>query len=67
MIQPYAAPPKEVEGIPTYTINPSNSYIIKDKNEIYSLYIDGQFINIVTFEDIQKEPFVSLKIIETEE
>ncbi|MBQ3514997.1 MAG: M56 family metallopeptidase [Lachnospiraceae bacterium] len=67
VIQPYAAPPKEVEGIPTYTINPSNSYIIKDKNEIYSLYIDGQFINIVTFEDIQKEPFVSLKIIETEE
>ena len=67
VIQPYAAPPTEVDGIPSYTINPSNSYITKDKNGIYSLYIDGQFVNNLTPDYIVVEPFASLKIIETEE
>ena len=67
MIQPYAAPPTEVDGISSYTINPSNSYITKDKNGIYSLYIDGQFVNNLTPDYIVVEPFASLKIIETEE
>lgn len=67
VIQPYAAPPTEVDGIPSYTINPSNSYIMKDKNGVYSLYIDGQFVNNLTPDYIVVEPFASLKIIETEE
>ena len=67
VIQPYAAPPTEVDGISSYTINPSNSYITKDKNGIYSLYIDGQFVNNLTPDYIVVEPFASLKIIETEE
>ena len=67
VIQPYAAPPTEIDGISSYTINPSNSYITKDKNGIYSLYIDGQFVNNLTPDYIVVEPFASLKIIETEE
>ena len=40
---------------------------MKDKNGVYSLYIDGQFVNNLTPDYIVVEPFASLKIIETEE
>lgn len=65
VIQPYGEPPKEDENGIIYDINSTNSFITKNKNGTYSLYINNDYICDVI--DITVEPFSSLEIIETEE
>lgn len=64
VIQPYAEPDEFKSGI-IFEITPDNSFIIKNKDDVYSLYVNNEYI--CNIDDVTIEPYLSLEIILTEE
>ena len=63
VIQPYTEPDEFKSGV-IFEITSDNSFIIKNKDDIYCLYVDNEYICYI--DDITIEPYVSLEIIEME-
>lgn len=60
VLQPATLAPTEEDGIPIFSVFPSDTYLVENKDGTYSIYIAGEFSGIV--HDIAVEPLVSLPI-----
>jgi len=62
VIQPsFDPPPEDLEG--TWDVNPDTSFILHVDGE-YKLYIEGQYYDTFTVEDLDQDPFCDLPIYE---
>lgn len=64
VIQPYSSP-QECEAGTIFDISPDNSFLVKNKNGIYNLYVNNVYM--CNIEDIKDVPFSLLEIKELEE